>query len=49
MKKGNFKDEDFIGYRKNKIEIIGLGYKKDYVRHYECKCHNCGNIIYNTI
>lgn len=49
MTKRFFKDEDFIGYKKNKIEVIGLGYKKNSVRYYECLCNNCGNIVYNRI
>ena len=46
-----FKEEDFIGYKKNKIEVIGMGYKdtKTSKRMYEVQCNNCGNIYYQSL
>lgn len=51
MKKRFFNDADFIGYKKDKIEVIGLGYKdeKSGKRMYEVKCHNCGAIYYQSL
>ena len=45
------KNEDFIGYKKNKIEVIGIGYydKKLCKRMYEVKCHNCDSVYYQCL
>lgn len=46
-----FNPEDFVGYKKNKIEVIGVGYKdeKTNKQMYEVQCNNCGAIYYQTI
>lgn len=45
------KDEDLIGYKKNKIEVVGLGYKDKKIskRMYEVKCNNCGSTYFQTL
>lgn len=44
------KDEDFIGFKKNKIEVIGIGYKNESgKRMYEVQCNNCGHIYYQSL
>lgn len=50
MKKRFFKDEDFIGYKKENIEVIGVGYKDEHgKRLYEVYCNNCGSTYYQTL
>lgn len=43
--------EDFVGYKKDKIEVIGVGYfdEKSRKQMYEVKCHNCGAIYYQSL
>lgn len=45
------KDEDLIGYKKKKIEVVGLGYKDKRIgkRMYEVKCNNCGSTYFQTL
>lgn len=50
MRKPNIKTEDFIGYKKGNIEVIGAGIRnKEGKRFFEVKCYNCGAIYYQTI
>lgn len=49
-KKPIVEPNDFVGYKKGKIEVIGEGFfdEKSRKRKYEVFCHNCGSVYYQT-